>query len=128
MKWYELDVDRFELEKILLRQHHPGCKLIKCDGKYSVELQIRTNKRCYQLRGIYPDQFPNDPMRVQIKSPKLEDCPPHYFSYNGGLCIYGTGNYGPETTAKVYIDWAKQWIKRYEYWQETRIWPETNGR
>ena len=128
MKWYEINPLRLELERRLLGQYHPGCKLIKYNGKFTVQLQIRTRKRSYQLSGIFPDRFPNDPMRVRIERPKITDGPPHYFSYDGGLCIYGSGNYGPETTAKVYLDWAKQWIKSYEHWQDMRIWPKTNGR
>jgi hypothetical protein len=127
MKWYEVNPTRFEFEKMLLRQHHPGCKLIKEYGQFSVHVQVRTYKRCYHLKGIFPDSFPNSPMTVQIESPKIKDGPPHYFT-DGGLCIYGSRNYGPETTAKVYIDWAKQWIKCYENWQETGRWPRNNGR
>ena len=128
MKWFELDPIRFELEINLLRRHHRGCKLIKQNGKYSIQFQVRTTKRSYQLEAIFPDTFPNSPMVVQVKHPKITDFPPHYFGKSGGLCIYGSGNFGPETTAKVYIDWAKQWIKCYEQWQITGVWPVTNGR
>jgi hypothetical protein len=128
MKWYEVNPLRLELEKRLLRQHHPGFRLIKENGRWRVEIKIRTPKRLYHLKGIFPDRFPNSPMTVHIENPKIRDCPPHYFSREGGLCIYGHSNYGPETTAKVYLDWSKQWLKCYEHWQDTGIWPKNNGR
>jgi hypothetical protein len=128
MKWFEANPLRFELEKRLLGLHHPGCKLIKQKGQFSVQVQILTRKRCYEIKGIFPDRFPNEPMQVQIEKPEITDGPPHYFHYNGGLCIYGYGDYGPETTAKVYLDWAKQWIGCYENWQKTGSWPKTNRR
>lgn len=128
MKWFEVNPLRFELEKRLLGLHHPGCKLIKQNGQFSVLVWIQTNKRCYEVRGTFPDRFPNRPMLVQIEKPKIKDHPPHFFSEFGGLCIYGSNDYGPETTAKVYLDWAKQWIQCYENWQDTGSWPKTNGR
>lgn len=128
MKWYENDPLRFELEKRLLGLHHPGCKLIKQNGQFSVLLQIQTHKQCYTVRGIFPDRFPYAPMQVQIIKPEINDGPPHYFHSNGVLCLYGGADYGPETTAKVFIDWAKQWFQCYENWQETGLWPINNGR
>lgn len=128
MKWFEVNPLRFELEKRLLGLHHPGCKLIKQNGQFSVLVQVQTNKRSYVVRGIFPDRFPIEPMQVQIEKPEITDNPPHYFHCNGRLCLYGSSNCGIETTAKVYIDWSKQWIQCYEDWQKTGHWPITNRR
>jgi hypothetical protein len=125
---YESNPTRFALERKLLAQYHPGCKLIKQNDLFSVQFQVQTHKRTYLLKGVFPNTYPNSPMVVKIVKPAITDYPPHFFGSNGGLCIYGSNNYGPETTAKVYIDWAKQWIKCYENWQETGKWPVTNGR
>lgn len=128
MKWYEVNPIRFELEKKLLAVHHPGCKLVKESGEYRVELQVKTNIRTYHVTGVFPNRYPNAPMTVHIPQSQIDDYPPHYFDENGELCLYGCGNVGSETTAKVYIDWAKQWIKCYESWQRTRRWPVNNER
>ena len=125
MRWYKANPTRFEMEKMLLAKHHPGVKLIIEHGKVRVLKRFRTRKDIYHIEGIFPDKFPYAPLRVFVRKPALRKSPPH--RYGGGqLCLHGSRDIGPETTAKVYLDWAVQWLKIYEKWLKGKPWPDTN--
>jgi hypothetical protein len=125
MKWFELNPQRFEIEKCLLAQYHPGSKLIKKHGKLKVTKHLITDLDTYIIEGVFSDRHPYLPMDVYIREPPLEGSPPHRYSTEH-ICIHGPGDVGPETTAKVYLDWAVQWINTYERWLNGEPWPETN--
>lgn len=125
MQWYQLDNKRFELEKELLRRYYPGSKIIIEHGIARVEKALISRQDVYLLKGIYPSTFPYSPMHVYIDSPDLEKTPPHLFN-EGRLCLHGPNDVGPQTSAKIYLDWAKQWILIYERWLRGVPWPKTN--
>jgi len=125
MKWYESNPARFEMEKRLLARFHPGVKIIKKSGKMHVLKKFRTRKDTYLLDAIFPDRFPYSSVQVFVRQPRLKKSPPHQFS-GGQICLHGSRDVGPETTAKVYLDWAVQWIKTYERWLDGETWPPTN--
>ena len=125
MQWYELNPERFAVEKLLLAQHHKGARIIIEKGKIRVEKPYHTRKACYNIRANFSKEHPYSPMIVHVTEPRIKGSPPHYF-VGGRLCLHASNNVGPETTAKVYLDWAQQWIDYYEVWCETGIWPETN--
>ena len=125
MKWYTNNPVRFEMEKHLLGRHHPGVKIIIKDGRTQVLKQLKTHQDTYLIEGEFPNNFPYSPMKVYIRNPVLKGSPPH--QYNGDLlCLHGPNDVGPETTAKVYLDWAIQWIRTYERWLNGEVWPPKN--
>jgi len=125
MKWYTNNPTRFEMEKHLLSRHHPGAKIIIEDGRVRVLKQFKTRRDTYLIEGEFPTNFPYSPMAVYIRSPALKKSPPHRYSGNQ-LCLHGSNDVGPETTAKVFLDWTIQWIRIYEQWLKGKPWPTTN--
>lgn len=125
MEWYETNRTRFEIEKQLLARHHPGSKIIIKNKQMSVLKPVKTRKDCYLVEAIFGSHHPYSNMKVFVREPGLRNSPPHRFS-GGELCLHGSDDVGPETTAKVYLDWAVQWIKTYERWLDGEDWPDTN--
>jgi len=125
VKWYELDPVRMEIEKRLLAQHHPGGKLIIRNGQVRFKKNIRGRKNTYCVEAIFSDRYPYSPMEVYIRQPSLDESCPHRFS-GSHLCLHDSGDVGPETTAKIYLDGTIQWIKTYEKWLDGIPWPKTN--
>ena len=125
MKWYTSNPARFEMEKHLLSRHHPGVKIIIKGGRMRVLKQLKTQQNTYSIEGEFPSNFPYSPMKVYICSPKLKKSPPHRYS-GGRLCLHGPNDVGAETSAKVYLDWAAQWIRTYERWLTGKPWPSKN--
>ena len=121
MRWYELNPGRFEIERRLLARFHPGAKLIIKKRRMRVVLEVITDIDIYLVEGVFADDHPYSSMRVYVTEPRLRGSPPHMFG-DGELCLHD-GSVGPETTAKVYLDWAKQWLLAYERWREGERWP-----
>jgi len=114
MKWYQSNPARLEMEKGLLGRSHPGVKLVIKNGKMRVVTELRTGKAQYLIEAIFPNNFPYSAMEVYVREPRLES-PPHVYGENR-LCLHECNDIGPETTAKIYLDWTKQWIATYEKW------------
>ena len=127
MKWYDLNPERLAIEKRLLARHHRGVQLQIEKARMHVVKRIRGRYGTYVVQGTFADQHPYSPMQFKIVSPPLKGTPPHRFP-EGELCLHGPGEVGPETTAKIYLDWAQQWIQTYEDWLDGKTWPTTNRR
>jgi len=125
MKWFESNPERLEIEKRLLARYHPGTKIIKKHGKLKVVKRVVTTRNTYIVEGVFADRFPYAPMKVYLRKPRLKRSPPHRYS-SKHLCLHKRNDVGPQTTAKVYLDWAVQWICTYERWLDGEPWPETN--
>ena len=125
MKWYKQDPLRFEVEKRLLARHYPGAKLVIKGGAASIHLRIVTKKDTYHLEAVFGSRHPYSSMAVYVHRPRLKGNPPHRYP-SKSLCLNGSRDVGPETTAKVYLDWAVQWINAYEQWRAGKPWPKTN--
>ncbi len=125
MIWFKNNPQRFEVEKKLLVRFHPGVKIIIKDGQMSVLKELVTSKDIYLIEAKYSDRHPYSPMKVFIREPYLKNTPPHQYG-EGRLCLHDENDVGPETTAKLYLDWAEQWIHIYERWLEGKPWPNTN--
>ena len=125
MRWHRSNPIRFELEKRLLAQCHPGVKMIIKNGRVKILKRIKTRKNTYHVEARCPKDFPYSPIKVFVREPRLKESSPHRYS-ESQLCLHGPGDVGPETTAKVYLDWAVQWIRIYERWLDGKPWPETN--
>lgn len=124
MEWYKSNPARFEMEKLLLARFYHGVKIVIEKGKMRVVMKLRTRKADYHVKGFFPRDFPYSPLNVYIRKPRLQS-PPHV--YDGGkLCLHYDDGVGPETTAKIYLDWTKQWIAAYEKWLDGKDWPKTN--
>ncbi len=126
MEWYKSNPVRFEMEKRLLARFHPGVKIIIEKGEMRVIMKFRARKATYFIEGFFPRDFPNSPLDVYVREPRLKSSP-HQYS-RGRLCLHDDDDVGPETTAKIYMDWTKQWIATYERWLEGIPWPKTNSR
>ena len=125
MKWYKLNPYRFEMEKVILKKKKKGAKIEIEDGVVQVTKFFKTGRHKYLIRGMFPDMFPYSPLQVFIDKPALKKSPPHLYK-EGCLCLHGPDDVGPQTTAKVYLDWAEQWILTYERWLREIPWPKTN--
>lgn len=125
MKWYELNPGRLAVEKCLLGKHHPGVKLIKQEGVLRVIKRLCTSKDTYIIEAIFSDKHPYSPVKVYIREPRLKKKPEHMYS-GGQLCLHKSNEAGPETTAKIYLDWTIQWILTYERWLDGEKWSKTN--
>jgi len=125
MKWYESNPERFEIEKRLLARHHPGSKLIIKDGVVKLAKRIATAENTYDVEGVFARDHPYTPMSFYVRHPPIRGTPPHQYG-DGELCLHKPGQAGPETTARVYLDWTTQWIQTYERWLDGEPWPETN--
>jgi hypothetical protein len=125
MKWYELNPGRFEIEKRLLARYHPGSKLVIEGGRVKVTRQVVTHRDTYVVEGKFADDHPYSDMRWRVLKPTIRGSPPHRYD-EGELCLHEPGETGPETTAKIYLDWATQWILTYERWRDGEQWPRTN--
>ncbi len=126
MKWYESNPERFEIEKRLLARHHRGSTLIIQGGEVKLAKRVTTQRGTYDVEGVFADGHPYTPMCFFIRYPRLRGSPPHRYD-DGRLCLHEPGQAGPETTAKVYLDWTIQWIRIYERWLDGTPWPETNA-
>lgn len=125
MKWYQSNAARFEIEKNLLSRHHPGTQIIIKDGKIKLKKQIQINRDTYLIEGSFPKDYPYSPLSVKVLKPKLHRKVPHIYC-DGELCLHGKGDVGPETTAKIILDWTQQWLRTYEQWLDGKPWPDTN--
>jgi hypothetical protein len=125
MKWYELNPERLAVEKRLLAKHHRGTQMrIEKAGIHIIK-RIHGRYRTYKVKGIFANSHPYSPMQFYVVKPALKQGTPHRFT-DGQLCLHTSADVGPETTAKVYLDWAQQWIKTYEDWLDGKPWPDTN--
>lgn len=125
MKWYETNPARFEAEKRLLAQHHPGTKIIIQGGQVKLTKKIRTKKNTYLIEGTFPKGYPYSPVCVKVIEPKLKSGVPHRYC-DGRLCLHSGCDVGPETTAKIILDWTVQWLLTYEKWLDGERWPKNN--
>jgi len=125
MKWYKSNPERLAIEKRLLAQYYPGSKLIIKHGEMKVVKRLITLKNTYLIEGVFEDNHPYAAMRFYVRQPRLKNLPKHMYSTKE-LCLHDPDDVGPETTAKVYLDWAIQWIHFYERWLDGEEWPETN--
>ena len=125
MRWHESKPIRFELEKRLLGQFHPGVKMIIKNGRVNILKRLKTHKDIYIIEARYPNNFPYSALDIFVLEPRLKGSPPHRYS-ESRLCLHDSNGVGPETTAKVYLDWAVQWINIYERWLDGEPWPKTN--
>ncbi len=126
MKWFQSNPARFEMEKRLLARSHRGVKIVIESGKMRVVMGLRTRRAEYLIEAIFPRNFPYSAMEVYVRKPRLQS-PPHLYGEDR-LCLHDDDEVGPETTAKIYLDWTKQWIATYERWLDGEPWPETNRR
>jgi hypothetical protein len=125
MHWYEANKTRFEIEKRLLAQFHPGTRIIIKNGKMKLEHRIAIGRNSYLVEGIFADNHPYSSMQFFVRQPSIRKSSPHRFC-DGEICTHGPDDIGPETTAKVYLDWAGDWLRTYEKWLDGEPWPETN--
>jgi len=125
MKWYQANPERFEIEKRLLAKYHPGAKVVIKDGKVRVIKRFRTRKATYTIEGIFAADHPYSEMRFYVRKPRIRKSPLHRYD-KGRLCLNDPNDVGPETTAKVYLDWAVDWLLTYERWLDGETWPPTN--
>ena len=125
MKWYEQNPARFEIEKRLLARHHHGAIIVIKNGRVRVLKKVVGRKDTYSVEAIFSNQHPYSAMEVYIRCPRIKGNPPHMYSKER-LCLHDTGDVGPETTAKIYLDWTVQWVMTYEGWRDGKSWPRTN--
>lgn len=81
----------------------------------------------YLVRVTYPFDFPDEPPKVFILAPELQEGVPHVLSPQRP-CLYGRGGprdgYDPGfTTAATLVAWTALWIHAYETWLKTGDWP-----
>jgi hypothetical protein len=122
MSWHERDPVRFALEAALLGHHYAGIQLVKQEGLWRIRMAVASPTSTYLLELIYPPRFPLAPVQAFMTSPDIRGAP-HVIGDNL-LCMYHKEDIGPETTGKVYTDWAVEWIKRYEKWRQTKVWDD----
>jgi len=125
MKWFELNPERLEIEKRLLARYHPSSKLVKEHGELKIIKRLVTHRDIYIIEAVFADKHPYSPMQVYVREPRLKELPEHMYSVEQ-LCLHDLDDVGPQTTAKIYLDWAVQWIHTYERWLDGEPWPETN--
>ena len=122
MSWYERDPLRCALEMELLGRHHPGVQVVKQGGLLKIRMVVAGQFHQYHVEAVYPQRFPTEPVLAFVRSPPVHGAP-HVFS-NDQLCMYHDGEYGPQTTGKVYLDWVLEWIDRYEKLLRTHRWED----
>lgn len=125
MRWYETNKTRFEIERRLLGQFYPDTKIIIEKGIVTLQKRIAAGRNLYLVEGTFANNHPYSSMRFFVRQPHLRNSPPHRFP-GDEICTHGLDDIGPETTAKVYLDWAKGWLETYERWLNGVPWPRTN--
>ena len=125
MTWYQRDPKRFEIEKHILRQRHPGVKLVIKNGKVSVFKKYTTRRQSYLIEGKFPKNYPFLPLAVFIVEPPLKKAPPHQFR-DKRLCLHRYNEQTAQLSCSIFLDWAVQWLNNYEKWLEGNKWPANN--
>ena len=120
-EWYAKRSDRLEVEGRLLKRRYPQAALVKKNAQMRVRINLRGKRDMYECELIYPSRFPYEEIDVFIRSPKLEESPHRYSKTQ--VCV-NHGDWGPQTTAIVYIDWLRKWIDRYENYLKTGRWKD----
>jgi len=124
MAWYEENPNRFELEMRLIARNYPQARVFIGKRGITVYLEITGKKSRYLAEIIYPADFPFNQPKAFIRHPKL---PSKYHDIhrfnNGSLCLAKPNQTGPQTSGKVICDWTHDWVKSYEAWQDTRVFP-----
>jgi hypothetical protein len=147
-RWWETDYGawRRNAEREAMARHFPAFTLCEMlDGSLSWVGWLRSgldsgapdnrplwrgdpHERRYQIRVIYPDNFPEYPPSVVIESPELPQGMPHVLAPQRP-CLFqpaqGPRNgYDPgKTTAATLVAWTALWIHAFETWQATGHWP-----
>jgi len=123
MKWHKENPDRLKSEVALIRGFYPQTRIIIKKGRLTAYLWVHGMKARYQLKIIYPDEFPYDEPLAYVIEPKINDAP-HTWWCDGHLSIHGDAE-PPCVSGKIIMDWAVIWIRVYENWLDTGKWPET---
>lgn len=118
--WFDRHPDRLRVEASLVGRVYPEAKMVKKDGQIRVLVNIRGGDHTYRCELVYPRQFPNTAIEVYIRSPEVKS---KFHQYpNGRLCLNEPHDVNPSTTALVYLEWTRGWIKRYEESRRTGKW------
>jgi hypothetical protein len=121
-RWYESKSERFEVECRLLRDRYPEGKVVKLDGLIRFWIGVRGRDALYQCELVYPERFPYQHIVARIRSPQLRSSPHRYGADKP--CLHHPEDVGPETTGVVFVGWLKEWIRRYERYQNTSHWED----
>ena len=124
MAWFKENSHRFELEMRLMARNYPHARVFIKKGNIVIFLEV-ASKRCkYLAEIIYPADFPFSQPKAYIRSPKL---PPIYHEIHrfddGSLCLARPEQVGPQTSGKMICDWTHDWVKTYEVWKVTKVFP-----
>lgn len=110
-----LSIERQALERF------PGFYFFKKGKKLGVKGKIYTrNGNCYDIKIIYPDNYPNNAPETFCES-SLKRYPPHLLSKNK-LCNHLPEEWESKYTIAVIIGWSIKWFDAYEQWKRTGKW------
>lgn len=118
MPWFRKDKRRYQVEVRNLKRHHPQARVFIKDGRLIILHKVAGRFDKYLIKVVYPQGFPYaQDWVVKVVKPEIVGAPDQF--KNGGLCLFGSSNVGPQTTGKVMVDWSRKWVKAYEQWKVT---------
>ena len=120
MAWFHEQKNRLVVEKRAIEQSFPQFKFyISGDTLFTIG-QLRTRSGItYQIKIIYPTDYPHSCPKVICEWPTVTDAP-HII--DGSLCIHYQEWKSNYTIATV-IGWTAHWLHSYEVWKRTNRWP-----
>jgi len=119
MPWYD-DKKRLLLEKSAIEKFN-GFRFIKKGSQLGAVGKITTKKGdVYDIKILFPDNYPNKVPNVYCMSPSLRDSP-HQLS-NNKLCYCYEYEWHSNYTVAVAIGWAAKWFDAYDHWKKTGKW------
>lgn len=117
--WYELDPDRFELEKELLR---PPWRLVRdSDGRYAWEggtLKRKKPAAEHAVRLIYPHGFPARFIEARLQpelSPTLSGALGLHVNNDGSVCYVTADGWTPQDTVRDALELLDEWWAKYHW-------------
>jgi len=115
---------RLGAEMYAMRVHFPGFRLFKLPGgrlAWRGWLRVRDG-RGYQVSAELPERYPYAAPTLRVLSPALVGGCPHRYG-DGSLCIH-LNHWNPMTGTVVQsIANAADWLRCYQHWRRTGVWP-----
>ena len=95
---------------------------VNSDREVAIEFPVSVESDSNNISIVLPHGYPNVCPRVYIDH--IDSSAPHRF-LDGALCIFGVmGSWNPgKHSARVALDYARQWLRHYEIWRKTGEWP-----
>lgn len=129
---------RILYEHQMLQDQYPLFELrIQNREMFAEGVLITRNRNIYNVRVVYPDDYPHTPPEAYIMDKDvMNDSPPHNYGTSASvgrkeglqICVMNPDDsvgqsWQPNFSAVTVVHLAVMWLHAYEVWKVKRIWP-----